>query len=334
MHYGERLVKIEALAGETFLLWDEVRIGWSWRHYYLNHTLRVRALALALGEKEGVDPDVVAYAATLHDITKRYDGDVVMGPDGKRVVDKDGYWVTATLPPARENRVTRLYDALGLAGQPHHTSGAALAERILAEEGFPEGFRAAVAAAIGAHVAPLHATPEEMAALYRAPEARVLSDADLMDANLGLVAYYRNIQIHAGRMLQQSGGVDPHAYIDFVERWVNSKDTFVEQLRTPSGRRVAAERQARNRQLAAWIAEEREMGPVAWQYGVLAVTASLLTDHDDPSLARALRGLEREWLPARRAELAADGDTPHAAALLARAEEFRALLREEVEGRL
>ena len=55
---------------ETFLLWDQVRIGWSWRHYYLNHTLRVRALALELRKHEGADPDVVAFAATLHDISK------------------------------------------------------------------------------------------------------------------------------------------------------------------------------------------------------------------------------------------------------------------------
>ena len=115
-----RLAKLQSLAEETFLLWDQVRIGWSWRHYYLNHTLRVRALALELGKREGADPDVVAFAATLHDITKRYDGNVLMGPDGKRQVDKDGYWMTETLQPARENRGAALRRA-GSCSQPSYS---------------------------------------------------------------------------------------------------------------------------------------------------------------------------------------------------------------------
>jgi len=334
MSIEARLSKLQSLVEETFLLWDQVRIGWSWRHYYLNHTLRVRALALELGKHEGADPDVVAFAATLHDITKRYDGNVIMGPDGKRLVDKNGYWMTETLQPTRENRVTRLYDALGLAGQPHHYSGAVLAEHLLTEEGFSPEFAASVAAVIRAHVAPQTASPEEREALYRAPEARVLSDADLIDANLGLVAFYRNIQIHAGRMLQQTGCVDPGAYIEVVERWVNSKDSFLESLLTPSGREVAAQRQARNRQLVEWIAEERALGPVAWEYGLLGVIAFLLEDSYDPCLTRALRLLEELWLPNRQARLSNDGSSPHARALLVRSDQFRNLLHEEVAGRL
>ncbi|HHX39946.1 MAG TPA: HD domain-containing protein [Armatimonadetes bacterium] len=329
-----RLAKLQSLAEETFLLWDQVRIGWSWRHYYLNHTLRVRALALELGKREGADPDVVAFAATLHDITKRYDGNVLMGPDGKRQVDKDGYWMTETLQPARENRVTRLYDALGLAGQPHHYSGAVLAEHLLAEEGFPPGFAAAVAAVIRAHVAPQSASSEERQALYRAPEARVLSDADLIDANLGLVAFYRNIQIHAGRMLQQTGSVDAVAYLDLAERWISSKNSFPESLLTPSGREVAEQRQARNRQVMEWITEESALGQVAWEYGLLGVIAFLLADCEDPSLARALRLLEEQWLPNRQARLSNDGASPHASVLLARSYQFRNLLHEEIAGRL
>ena len=249
-------------------------------------------------------------------------------------MDANGYWITETLPPARANRVTCLYDDMGLAGQVHHLSGAALAERILAEEGLPAGFVAAVAEAIRAHVPPVHASPQEKAVLYETPEARCLYDADLIDANLGLVAFYRNIQIHAGRMVAGSGSVDRHAYVEQVERWVGSKDTFLEQMLTPAGRDVAAARQERNRRLVDWIAEERALGPVAWQYGVLGITAWFLEDHEDPSLSRALHSLGVEWLPARRADVAADGASTHAAGLLKRSEEFHELLAAEVDGRL
>lgn len=334
MSVTDRLPAVEALLRDTFTLWDERRVGFSWRHYYLNHTLRVRALALALGRQEGADPDVVAFAATLHDVTKRYDGAMITDADGKRVLDADGYWRNETLPPARSNRVTRLYDEMGLAGTMHHLSGAALARRLLAEESLPEPFCDAVASAIRAHVRPASASAEEIEALYRAPEARVLHDADLADANLGLVAFYRNVQIHAGFAVQRTGRVDPVAYVEGIERWVNTKDAFLERFLTPSGRAVAAERQARNRQLAAWIAEERALGDAAWQYGILGVIAHLLEDHDDPSLTEALAGLTDEWLPARRAEIARDGHAPEAAALLRRAHRFRDLLDAEVAGRL
>ena len=72
-------------------------------------------------------------------------------------------------------------------------------------------------------MSPRKALLGERQALYRAPEARVLSDADLIDANLGLVAFYRNIQIHAGRMLQQTGSVNAVAYLDLAERWISSR---------------------------------------------------------------------------------------------------------------
>lgn len=334
MDYPQRLPEIEALVRETFALWDERRVGFSWRHYYLNHTLRVRALALTLGQREGANLDVIAYAATLHDLTKRYDGAYALDANGQRMLDANGYWINETLPPARQNRVTRLYDHLGLRGQVHHLSGATLAEHILTEEGFPTEFAAAVGQAIRAHVKPERASPEEIAALYTAPEARVLHDADLMDANLGLVAFYRNIQIYAGRAARSTEGISPHAYIRGVARWVGTKDIFLERILTKSGQEVAAARQARNRQVVAWLEEEDSLGEVAWEYGIRGVVAFLLKDHEDPSLARALEGLRQEWLPSREATLLRDGPIPHAAALIQRSRLFCDLLQAEVEGRL
>src|SRR5688572_19449034 len=67
------LAQVEALVRETFELWDVVRVGFSWRHYYLNHTYRIRNLSVQMAAAEGGDPDLLEMAAILHDITKRYD---------------------------------------------------------------------------------------------------------------------------------------------------------------------------------------------------------------------------------------------------------------------
>lgn len=50
--------------------WPPQWEGFHWPGYTYEHTLRVRNLALALGKKEGADPEVVEPAALLHDICK------------------------------------------------------------------------------------------------------------------------------------------------------------------------------------------------------------------------------------------------------------------------
>ena len=70
----EILQKLIQLVKETFLLWNERWLGFSWRHYFFNHTQRVRALSLKIGRKENADLKKLEYAAILHDVTKRYDG--------------------------------------------------------------------------------------------------------------------------------------------------------------------------------------------------------------------------------------------------------------------
>lgn len=50
--------------------WPPQWEGFHWPGYTYEHTLRVRNLALALGEREGADPEVVGPAALLHDICK------------------------------------------------------------------------------------------------------------------------------------------------------------------------------------------------------------------------------------------------------------------------
>jgi hypothetical protein len=61
--------------------------------------------------------------------------------------------------PARSNRVTDLYDRLGLHGQMHHLSGATVAEYLLTEYGCAPDFCRDVAEIIRGHVKPTPPSP-------------------------------------------------------------------------------------------------------------------------------------------------------------------------------
>ena len=110
------LADLESLVRETYQLWDEEWVGFSWRNYTFDHAQRVRALTRSLCARAGGDVLVADHAGLLHDVTKSYDGEIVVR-DGKRVLDANGFWQNEVLPPARRNHVTELYDELGLAGQ-------------------------------------------------------------------------------------------------------------------------------------------------------------------------------------------------------------------------
>ena len=106
------LQELEELVRATFLLWEEKWVGFSWRHYYFNHTQRVRALSLEIGRREHADLRKLEYAALLHDITKRYDGKIVSDKDGNRILDENGFWrrppigaFECDLRPCRTRRV-------------------------------------------------------------------------------------------------------------------------------------------------------------------------------------------------------------------------------------
>ncbi|MBI2939343.1 MAG: HD domain-containing protein [Chloroflexi bacterium] len=242
------LAELEGLVRSTYQLWDEVWVGFSWRNYTFDHVQRVRALARALARREGADDRVVEFAGLLHDLTKPYDGEIVVR-DGKRVLDESGFWRNELVAPSRHNRVTRLYDQLGLAGTVHHVSGGQIATALLAENGFDEDFCAAVRECIEAH---LKMGPES------SPAGRCLYDADTIDANIGLPAFYRNIQITMNRMEKDYSrrGEALNAYLaENLETFLNpylreripswnagKRDDFIPKLATAAGREVAAER--------------------------------------------------------------------------------------------
>lgn len=330
------LLELEELTRQTFLLWKERRVGFSWRHYYHEHTLRVRANALSIGTEEGADPKAVAYASTLHDITKRYDGPIKVDSSGRRITDENGFWINEPILPAGENEVTRLYDEMQLYSTVHHESGARIAERLLEARGFPKSFREQVAHIIRGHLRPPNPPwsaggPDDP---YRDPESQALYDADTIDANLGAVAFYRNVQIHGGRAIKEQGSLDLYAYADAISQWVKRKESFVTERLTDVGREVAAQRYQIDVEIAGWLLEERQHLDLNRQYGLTGLILFFLKNHEDPCLETELKGIETQWLPERREQLASGEAPPGADEALARAEQFLAYLDDEINGRI
>ena len=326
------IAEIDALLRETYALWSGVRVGFSWRHYYLNHTYRIRDLSLSMAEAEGGDPELLTVAALLHDITKRYDGEILKGPDGKAVLDEEGFWRNERVAPDGSNWVTRLYDELELSGLIHHVSGAVIAERVLEAYGYAAPYRETVAEVIRGHLKPESLSEAEMNRRYRLPETRVLYDADTIDPNMGLTALYRNIQIHTGGWLRRGETPDLEAYVRSLSRWVPTKDAFIAKLLTEQGREVAAERQRRNRRVCAELEAELADFDLNREYGLLGCIEYLMGDAHDPSLHRHANGLRESWLPAREAALADEKSPEGPAESLARARAFIALLEAEIAG--
>jgi hypothetical protein len=283
---------------------------------------------------EGGDPDLLEMAAILHDITKRYDGNILTGSDGKRVLDEEGFWRNEMVMPDRSNWVTELYDELELQGLIHHVSGAILTDRVLGEHGFEGQYRETVAEVVRGHLKPENLSETEFNRRYRLVESRILYDADTIDPNLGLTAFYRNIQINAGGWLRR--GVTPslEEYVRGLPRWVNMKDEFIGKMTTERGREIAAERQARNRQLCAQLVHELEALALNEAYGMLGCVCYLMTDAEDPSLHRHARGMREQWLPEREQSLAEERvhDRDAAAESLQRARGFIELLEAEIAG--
>lgn len=315
MDHAAILGELEQLVAETYTLWDEEWVGFTWRTYTFEHVQRVRGLAQTLARATGADELVLAYAALLHDITKGYDGEIVM-KDGQRVLDEKGRWRNQVLLPARRNHVIEIYERLGLAGSLHNQSGAVLADALLAERGLPDSLRSHVALVIRSHLRP---HPEGTI------EEHVLYDADTIDANIGLPALHRNLYIN----LHREEGARPD-FADWIgprraefyrwwlgERvplWISTRrPEFVPRLSAAAARALAEERYDRKLGFVAALAAEidrRQEGDG------LSVLDALIDDRVNPRLSVQLAGL--------RARV--DGRSGTAAALVAAMEtEMRGL---------
>ena len=309
------LQALDALVQETHLLWDEEWVGFSWRNYTYEHMQRVRGLSRTMGRDEGADPRVIEFAATLHDVTKSYDGEIIVGPDGKRVLDENGFWKNETLRPKRANRVTELYEQLGLGGSLHNVSGGQVAAALLDEAGYPSHFRERVDRAIREHL---------MAGSDASLEGRVLYDADTIDANIGLPAFYRNIQISLrgqDRQYERRGEsfvewLKAHLpeYLDGylkerIPTWIEGKQKdFIPKMTTAAGRRVAQGRIDRLIQINNELIGELEGLEEAVESGRLAVVRYFMENRRNPRLTEQLGLLEQRW--------AGSGPVPGTAELL------------------
>jgi putative nucleotidyltransferase with HDIG domain len=325
--------EIEQLVIDTFGLWDVRRVGFSWRKYYLDHTRQVQGLALHMARELDADPEQLRYAAILHDISKRYDGAILKDPEGKNVIDQEGFWLNETVRPDRVNWVAELYDRLELQGRIHHVSGAVLTEHVLREYGWPETSIRAVSKIVMGHLKG-KVPPPVFDERYREVEVRILYDADTIDPNVGLTAFYRNIQINAGNALKRGETVDVRAYVEALPRWVNMKDSFREQMLTDLGKQLCDERQSRNRELMGQLTEELADEELNRTYGLLGVLEHLFTNPQDPSLHEHAASLRDAWLPerARRLEREDTLDTDRAAESLERSRGFARLLQLEIDG--
>ncbi|MFQ6041332.1 MAG: HD domain-containing protein [Candidatus Poribacteria bacterium] len=301
MDYQPILKELEKLTAETFTLWDHNRVGFQWRHYTLNHTLRVRGMCLELGRKEGADLTQLAFAATLHDITKRYDGKILTDENGNRALDENGFWINETLlpNPNKSNIVTELYRENNLRGTVHSVSGAFIAKKLLESYGLPDEFNEAVSVIIRAHVKPPKLTPEQYDELYSRVESRILYDADTMDANVGYTAFYRNVHIHSYGAMQRDG-FNLSAYVDNLPRWIDTKYSFVDNLLTESSRDVGARRQERNKTLYQMLSEEKRHFDLNLKYGLLGVIDYFVSGVEDPNCREQMDYLEQHWIPERK----------------------------------
>ena len=331
------LKEIEDLVRETFMLWDETRVGFSWRHYFFNHTQRVRMLSLAIGKHEGADLRKLEYGALMHDITKRYDGNILTDKEGKRVVDEDGFWRNEMLPPNpnKSNIVTQIYQEHNQARELHNMSGALVANIILKNYGFPQDFCDGVSSVVRTHLKPSESNAEKTREFQNNLEGRILYEADTIDSNLGLVAFFRNIGIHTYSMLQRTGKAELREYIDGIPRWLNMKEDFMARMQTGTGLIRGKQRQQRNWDMWTKIEIEKENFELNETYGILGIVKYFMSCCEDPNLREQMLHVENEWIPERQGSLAGENSRREAAEKsLNSAIEFHSLLTDEILGKL
>lgn len=325
------LKELNDLVRETFLLWDEIWVGFSWRHYYFNHTQRVRALSLEIGKREAADLRRLEYAAILHDITKRYDGRILTDSQGKRILDENDFWRNELLMPKRENLVTKLCREFNQFGSLHSVSGAFVANKILETYGFPSDFCASVGSIIENHLKPDN---DEEGSSSDVLEKRILYEADTIDANLGLTAFYRNVQIRTHYATAAKGRVDLQQYIGHIEPWIESKTSFIDRIVTKTGTDIARQRYERMKNLSSQIRDELQNSyRKSLDLGMLGIVKGFMNRNRDPNLVDEMDFLLTRWIHEREEMVKASKD-PETQLIFNRARHFCCLLSREIEGQI
>jgi len=194
----------------------------------------------------------------------------------------------------------------------HNESGAALAERLLAEHGVATGVRARVAETIRHHLVPPTDAPIESCCL---------SDADTIDANLGLPAFVRNIYINLhfydtrkapeAASIAQVLAQDPLGFLrpyitENLPRWnAGKRRDFIPKLLTQAGRDLSLARLERLDGVFAALAAELDNYEAHSRHNRLAIVLHYMNHQDDPSIASETDYLANDWLRANGAGPAA-----------------------------
>lgn len=317
--------ELNALVKETFLLWDVAWVDFSWRHYYYNHTQRIRALCLEIGRQEGADLRKLEYASLLHDITKRYDGSIIRDSQGKRIIDKNGFWHNELLLPKRENLVSKLYKKFNQFHTLHNVSSALISKKILESYSLSSNFCASVSSIIESHLKPDASDNLEKKILY---------EADTMDANLGLIAFYRNIQIHTHIAKIKNGRAYLKKYVDRIEPWINRTISFINNMKTESGTRIANKRYKRMKDFSSNVIKEfKHNFTQSLKYGLLDIIKGFMDQNQDPNLQEEIKYLLTRWIPEHRKLINSETD-PKIKTIFQRATRFCQLLSKEIEGKI
>jgi hypothetical protein len=318
------------LVQDTFFLWNERLVGFSWRYYFYNHTQRVQALSQTLGIKEGADLTALDFAAILHDITKRYDGEIILDPKGQRALDANGFWHNKLLLPQKENVVTSLYRQYNLFHTLHSHSGALIAKNLLETYGFTRDFCHVVSTIIESHLNP----DLERNHVEYFLEKQILYEADTLDSNIGLTAFYRNIQIRTHSVMKNTEHADLSDYIPTIESWINRKRSFMEKIVTATGVALAEARLQRMNLFYTQILDDyHNHFETSLKCGLLGVLQFFMDHNSDPNITTELTYLLGHWLPSRAKPIRQSRDKP-SKRLFHTASQFCHLLQQEIAGQV
>jgi uncharacterized protein len=177
-----------------------------------------------------------------------------------------------------------LHDIEKPVGREHAHAGAETSRVVLAECDLPGEVCERIIHAIDSHAG--ENTPEHPL------ENLVLGDADLIDANFGLVGTWRFITIRAGH------GSSVEETIRGFRDWLPRKDELIGLLNTEQGRAVAADRRERMHEFCAAVEQAFDDG--ASGPGLLRIVEHINAEH--------ARGSILQQLPALRAIAEASGD--------------------------
>lgn len=170
-----------------------------------------------------------------------------------------------------------LHDIEKRAGRDHAWAGAIEARRLLDQRGVEERLIRRVVHAIDTHAG--GNTPEHP------PENLVVGDADLIDANFGLVGVWRFITIRAGH------GATVTETIRAMPEWLVKKDALFDLLNTDVGRAVAEKRIEYMHRFCADLGAALSNGEVG--AGLLALTRYINVNHERGSLFKQLPALRK-----------------------------------------